>query len=157
VVASDPDALGYAIERSCINKSEVVGQDERETGERALLNYGHTFGHAIEAGVGYGAWLHGEAVAAGMVLAARLSRRLGLLSGDEVARITALLRRARLPVDPPELGIERYFELMAHDKKVEGGRLRFILLRRLGEGFVASDVPVKAVEDTLAQRHASDV
>jgi 3-dehydroquinate synthase len=157
VMARDPVALGYAIERSCTNKAEVVGQDERETAQRALLNYGHTFGHAIETGVGYGAWLHGEAVAAGMVLAARLSRRLGLLGADDVARITALLRRARLPVAPPELGTERYLELMAHDKKVEGGKLRFILLRRLGEGFLASDVPVMAVEETLAQRHALDV
>ena len=152
VMARDPDALGYAIERSCINKAEVVGQDERETGQRALLNYGHTFGHAIETGVGYGAWLHGEAVAVGMVLAARLSRRLGFLSAQDVVRITVLLQRARLPVDAPELSVERYFELMAHDKKVEGGRLRFILLRRLGEAFVASDVPDTAVEEILTQR-----
>ena len=156
LIARDPDALGYAIERSCINKAEVVGEDERETGQRALLNFGHTFGHAIEAGVGYGAWLHGEAVAAGMVLAAKLSWRLGFLGEQDVARITSLLRRARLPVDGPELSVERYFELMAHDKKVEGGRLRFILLRGLGEAFLASDVPVVAVEEALAQRHASD-
>lgn len=152
VLARDPDALGYAIERACLNKAEVVGQDERETGQRALLNYGHTFGHAIETGVGYGAWLHGEAVAAGMVLAARLSQRLGFLSAQEAARITVLLRRARLPVDAPELSVERYFELMAHDKKVEGGRLRFVLLRRLGEAFVASDVPDTVVEEILTRR-----
>ena len=152
LVARDPEALGYAIERSCVNKAEVVGQDERETGERALLNYGHTFGHAIETGVGYGAWLHGEAVAAGMVLAAKLSRHLGFLAEADVARLTALLRRAGLPVHAPELSVERYFELMAHDKKVEGGRLRFILLRRLGEAFLAADVPESAVEQTLAQR-----
>jgi 3-dehydroquinate synthase len=152
VMARDPDALGYAIERSCINKAEVVGLDERETGERALLNYGHTFGHAIETGVGYGAWLHGEAVAVGMVLAARLSRSLGLLHAQDVARLTSLLRLAGLPVDAPELSVERYFELMSHDKKVEGGRLRFILLRRLGEAFVASDVPRSAVAEILTQR-----
>lgn len=152
LLARDPGALGHAIERSCTNKAEVVGQDERETGDRALLNYGHTFGHAIETGVGYGAWLHGEAVAAGMVLAARLSRRLGYLDDTDVERIAALLRRAGLPVHAPELSVERYFELMAHDKKVEGGRLRFILLRRLGEAFLAADVPESAVEETLAQR-----
>jgi len=152
LMARDPTALGYAIERSCVNKAEVVGQDERETGERALLNFGHTFGHAIETGVGYGAWLHGEAVAAGMVLAARLSRRLGYLNDSDVTRIAALLLRAGLPVDAPELSVERYFELMSHDKKVEGGRLRFILLRRLGEAFLAADVPGSAVEETLAQR-----
>jgi len=157
VMTREPGALGYAIERSCINKAEVVGLDERETGQRALLNFGHTFGHAIEAGAGYGAWLHGEAVAAGMVLAARLSRRLGLLGDEDVARITSLLQRARLPIVPPELGSERFLELMSHDKKVEGGKCRFILLRRLGEGFVASDVPLAAVEQTLARRHASDV
>jgi 3-dehydroquinate synthase len=151
-MAREPEAVGYAIERSCVNKAEVVAGDEREEGQRALLNYGHTFGHAIEAGVGYGGWLHGEAVAAGMVLAARLSRRMGLLEQADVTRLVSLLRRARLPVTPPELGVERYFELMAHDKKVQGGLLRFILLRRLGEAFVTAEVPSAAVEDTLAQR-----
>jgi 3-dehydroquinate synthase len=153
-MAREPDAVVYAIERSCINKAEVVGQDEREEGQRALLNYGHTFGHAIETGVGYGGWLHGEAVSAGMVLAARLSQRMGLLGQQDVERLVSLLRRARLPVAPPELGVERYFELMAYDKKAEGGLLRFILLRRLGDAFVTAEVPVAAVEATLAQRGA---
>ena len=154
LMAREPDAVIHAIERSCINKAEVVRGDEREEGERALLNYGHTFGHAIETGVGYGTWLHGEAVAAGMVLAARLSERIGLLGRPDVERLVALLRRARLPVVAPELGIERYFELMAHDKKAEGGLLRFILLRRLGDAFVTAEVPPAAVEATLAQRAA---
>ena len=152
LMAREPAAVGHAIERSCINKAEVVGVDEREEGPRALLNYGHTFGHAIEAGVGYGGWLHGEAVAAGMVLAAHLSQRLGFLTPQDVERLVSLLRRARLPVVAPELGVERYFDLMAHDKKVQGGMLRFVLLRKLGEAFVTAEVPVAAVEDTLAQR-----
>ena len=154
LMAREPSAVIYAIERSCINKAEVVGGDEREEGQRALLNYGHTFGHAIETGVGYGSWLHGEAVAAGMVLAAGLSERMGLLGQQDVARLVSLLRRARLPVVAPELGIERYFELMAHDKKAEGGLLRFILLRRLGDAFVTAEVPPAAVEATIAQRAA---
>jgi 3-dehydroquinate synthase len=145
------DAVGYAIERSCINKAEVVGADERETGQRVLLNYGHTFGHAIETGTGYGSWLHGEAVAAGMVLAARLSQLMGILPARDVGRLVELLRRARLPVDAPELGNGRYLELMAHDKKVEAGQLRFILLRRLGEAFVTAEVPAAAVEETLTR------
>ena len=154
LIARDPDAVVHAIERSCINKAEVVGLDEREEGQRALLNYGHTFGHAIETGVGYGAWLHGEAVSAGMVLAALLSERMGLLDRADVARLVSLLRRARLPIIAPELGVERYVELMAHDKKAQGGLLRFVLLRRLGEAFVTGEVPLAAVEATLAQRAA---
>jgi 3-dehydroquinate synthase len=154
LMAREPEAVAYAIERSCINKAEVVGQDEREEGQRALLNYGHTFGHAIETGVGYGAWLHGEAVSAGMVLAALLSERIGVLGKQQVARLVSLLRRARLPVIAPELGVERYLELMAHDKKAQGGLLRFVLLRRLGEAFVTAEVPAAAVEATLAQRAA---
>ena len=110
--------------------------DEREEGARAQLNFGHTFGHAIEAGTGYGTWLHGEAVATGMVLAARLSRELGYVSDHDVSRIVELLKRAGLPVTPPDLGTERYMELMGHDKKVENGRVRFILLEKLGKAFV---------------------
>ena len=154
LMARESSAVVYAIERSCINKAEVVGQDEREEGQRALLNYGHTFGHAIETGVGYGGWLHGEAVSAGMVLAACLSQRIGFLHQHDVTRLVSLLRRARLPVLAPELGVERYLELMAHDKKAQGGLLRFVLLRRLGEAFVTAEVPVAAVEATLAQRAA---
>ncbi|MCC7484129.1 MAG: 3-dehydroquinate synthase [Burkholderiales bacterium] len=146
LVAREAEALTWAIERSCAIKAGIVAGDERETGERALLNYGHTFGHAIETATGYGQWLHGEAVAAGMVLAARLSVRMGLLAASEASRIESLLARAGLPVTAPALGVERYLELMGHDKKVRGGRIRFILLRRLGEALPTAEVP----PDTLA-------
>ncbi len=150
LLARDAEALTFAIHRSCRNKAEVVAADERESGQRALLNLGHTFGHAIEAGLGYGEWLHGEAVAAGMVMAAELSRRLGWLGTEDVARVRRLIARARLPVTAPALGVERYLALMGLDKKVEGGRIRFVLLRRLGEAVISADVPAAALQDTLA-------
>jgi 3-dehydroquinate synthase len=150
LVARDPAALAHAVRRSCELKAQVVGQDERESGARALLNLGHTFGHAIEAGLSYGTWLHGEAVAAGSVLAARLSQRMGMLSQADVARILALLRRAQLPVAAPNLGVDRYLELMGLDKKVEGGKLRLILLRRIGEAYVTADFPEPALREVLA-------
>jgi len=151
LLAKDPDALAYAIHASCRNKADVVAEDERETGVRATLNFGHTFGHAIEAGTGFGTWLHGEAVGAGMVLAAQLSQRLGHLGDADVARVTALLARARLPVEAPELGAERYLELMGHDKKVEGGRLKFVLLERIGAAFVA-EAPRALITEVLHRR-----
>ena len=138
LMARDTAALTYAIRRSCENKAEVVAADEKEAGQRALLNLGHTFGHAIEAGMGYGNWLHGEAVAAGTILAADLSRRLGNLSQADEARIAALFRRAGLPVRPPDLGEAAYMDYMGVDKKVEGGKIRFVLFRRLGEAYVAA-------------------
>lgn len=151
LVARDPAALAYAIEQSCRAKAAVVAQDERESGVRALLNFGHTFGHAIEAGLGYGDWLHGEAVAAGMVVAARLSQGLGLASAADVERLENLLRRAKLPVVAPPLGgPAHYLELMGHDKKVSGGRIRYVLLRRLGEAFV-SEAPEEAVTAALGR------
>ena len=151
LVARDPQALAYAVERSCANKAAVVAADEREeTGERALLNLGHTFGHAIETGLGYGTWLHGEAVAAGTVIAARVSQQMGLIGADEVERIAALLRRARLPVSAPDLGESRYHELMGIDKKVEGGRIRFILLRGIGAAFMTAEVAPEALTAALA-------
>ena len=145
----EPEALAYAIERSCANKAEVVALDERESGPRALLNLGHTFGHAIESGTGYGTWLHGEAVGAGMLLAARLSQRLGLFPAPDVRRLAAVLQAAGLPLEPPALGTERFLELMGHDKKVEGGRIRFVLLKRIGEAFVSGDVPRSALTEVL--------
>lgn len=145
----EPEALEHAVVVSCRNKAEIVGLDERETGPRALLNYGHTFGHAIEAGLGYGTWLHGEAVACGMVIAARLSERLGTLAIDETRRIVDVLSRAGLPVARPDLGFERYLELMGHDKKVEGGRMRFILLRGIGNGEIRDDVPLPELRAAL--------
>lgn len=144
LLSRDDEALAYAIEASCVNKAEVVAADEHETaaeGGRALLNLGHTFGHAIETGVGYGEWLHGEAVAAGMVMAAELSHRLGWLKDDDVRRVTSLLRRARLPVNAPAMGADRYLDLMGHDKKVIAGRLRLVLLRKVGDAVTHADAP----------------
>lgn len=142
LMARDGDALAHAIERSCANKAEVVAADEFETakdGGRALLNLGHTFGHAIETGLGYGEWLHGEAVAAGTMMAVELSRRLGWLAVADVERTRTILRRAGLPVVGAPLGVERYLELMSHDKKVLAGRLRLVLLKSLGEAVTWAD------------------
>lgn len=139
LLARNREALAHAVHRSCANKAEVVAADERESGERALLNLGHTFGHAIETGMGYGTWLHGEAIAAGTVMAAELSRALGWLDTDAAARVEALFRRVGLPVLGPALGVPRYIELMQHDKKVQDGRLRLVLLKAIGQA-VVSDV-----------------
>lgn len=149
LLARDPDALAYAIRRSCENKAAVVAADEREGGIRAFLNLGHTFGHAIEAGMGYGVWLHGEAVAAGTVLAADLSRRLGHLNDADVERIRALLRRAHLPDTAPDLGVEAYMKAMEIDKKVEGGKMRFVLLKSIGAAFIGADIPPDLLAATL--------
>ena len=149
----DPEALSFAIHRSCRNKAEVVAADERESGVRAILNLGHTFGHAIETGLGYGNWLHGEAIAAGMIMAADLSRRLGWLSASDVARLEDLIQRARLPVRAPaQLQTPRMLELMSVDKKVQQGRLRLVLLKRIGEAVVTDDYPRVDLEATLASR-----
>ncbi len=149
--ALDPAAITHAIYRSCEIKAQVVGQDEREGGIRAILNLGHTFGHAIETGMGYGNWLHGEAVAAGMVLAAQTSQRLGWLSEGDVARTRALIRAAGLPDVAPDLGVETWLDYMGHDKKVEGGKLRFVLLKKLGEAVITADVPAGVLTDVLTQ------
>ena len=144
LMGRDPEALSYAIERSCTNKAEVVAADELETakeGGRALLNLGHTFGHAIETGVGYGQWLHGEAVAAGTMMAVELSTRLGWMSELDFARAKALFQRARLPVVGPALGADRYLDLMSHDKKVVAGKLRLVLLKRMGEAITYAEAP----------------
>lgn len=139
--ALDEASIAYAVYRSCEIKAEVVAQDERESGLRALLNLGHTFGHAIESGMGYGNWLHGEAVAAGTVLAADVSQRMGLMTAAQVARTRELYRRAGLPDTAPDLGVAKYLDYMGLDKKVEGGRIRFVLLRGIGSAFVSADVP----------------
>jgi len=149
LLAREPDALAYAIRRSCENKAAVVAADEREGGIRAFLNLGHTFGHAIESGMGYGVWLHGEAVAAGTVLAADLSRRLGYLSEADVERTRALLRRAGLPDAAPDLGVEAYMKAMEIDKKVEGGKMRFVLLKAIGAAFLGADIPPDILAATL--------
>lgn len=150
LLARDADALTYAIYHSCRHKAEVVAADERESGVRATLNLGHTFGHAIETGLGYGEWLHGEAIAAGMAMATDLSRRLGWLPAADVARIEKLIQRARLPVRAPAAMLPaRFLELMAVDKKVQDGRLRLVLLKRLGEAVVTDEVPRVELEKTL--------
>lgn len=149
LLAREAAALQYAIARSCQNKAEVVRNDERESGERALLNLGHTFGHAIENGMGYGVWLHGEAVAAGTMMAADLSRRLGWLTGAEVARVGELFRRAQLPVRGPRMAAGKYLELMGLDKKVASGKIRFVLLKALGAAVMTGDVPETLLQETL--------
>jgi 3-dehydroquinate synthase len=140
-------AVAHAVRRSCEIKAAVVGQDEREAGLRAILNFGHTFGHAIEAGLGYGEWLHGEAVGCGMVMAMHLSQRLGYVDAAWVERVTQLLRRAGSPIVGPALGPDRYIELMRVDKKSEAGEIRFVLIERPGAAIVrgAPDALVREV------------
>ena len=152
LLARDVAALTYAIERSCAIKAEIVARDETEQGERALLNLGHTFGHAIESGLGYGVWLHGEAVAAGTLMAVALSQALGWLDAAQVERIETLFVRAGLPVFGPELGVERYLGLMANDKKVEDAQLRLILLRDIGHGVVEAGASRQQVANAIARR-----
>src|SRR5205823_9788265 len=136
----DGDALEHAIGRSCASKAEVVSADEREAGERALLNFGHTFGHAIEAAQGYGAWLHGEAVAAGMVIAVRLSERVCGLGRSDRDRVTELIRASDLPTLPPKITMDRWLEMIGRDKKVAAGTIRFVLLKAIGRAVICSDV-----------------
>jgi 3-dehydroquinate synthase len=147
LLARDKAALAHAVRRSCEIKAWVVGQDEREAGLRAILNFGHTFGHAIEAGLGYGHWLHGEAVGCGMVMAADLSARLGLIEPAFAQRLARLIERAGLPVRGPALGAARYLELMRLDKKAEGGEIRFVVIESPGRAGVraASDELVAQV------------
>jgi 3-dehydroquinate synthase len=150
LVARDPMLLATAIERSCRCKAAVVAADEREAGQRALLNLGHTFGHAIETGMGYGSWLHGEAVAAGMCMAADLSCRLGWIESDALARSCQLIERAGLPTRPPEsLGEERFLSLMAVDKKVLDGKLRLVLLNGIGSACVTDEFDLAKLHETL--------
>ena len=145
----DRQALAHAVRRSCELKARIVAADEREAGERALLNFGHTFGHAIEAGAGYGAWLHGEAVAAGMVMAAELSALMGDLKKTEVGRVRELVRRAGLPIAGPALAPERLIELMALDKKAAQGRMRFVVLQSIGCARLRADVDDAAVRRAI--------
>jgi 3-dehydroquinate synthase len=150
LVARDREALAYAIERSCADKARVVAADEKEAGQRALLNLGHTFGHAIETGMGYGQWLHGEAVGAGMCMAGEMSRRLGWISDEDQQRIVDLVRRAGLPVAPPEdMSGERFLELMAVDKKVLDGQLRLVLMKSLCHSVVTADFDPAKLRETV--------
>ncbi|WP_292666305.1 3-dehydroquinate synthase [Nitrosomonas sp.] len=149
LLARDPVTLNEAIQRSCENKAEIVAADEKEKGIRALLNLGHTFGHAIENGMGYGVWLHGEAVAAGTVMAAELSRRMKLIGEADVQRIRKIFIQAGLPVVAPEMPAEKYLELMLLDKKVESGKTRFIVLNRIGEAVMRADITPAVLNETI--------
>ena len=149
--AREPGALAHAIRRSCEIKAQVVSEDERESGSRALLNFGHTFGHAIESGVGYGEWLHGEAVAAGMALAARFSARRGRIDARSAERLVAVLAALGLPVEPPRLPVERWLEFMGRDKKNQDGRITLILLDALGSASIVKDTPASEIEAFLAR------
>jgi 3-dehydroquinate synthase len=148
----DPAALAHAIERSCEIKAEIVALDEREAGPRALLNLGHTFGHAIETLAGYGTWLHGEAVATGMVMAARFSVRLGRMAPADAGRLEALIGRAGLPLAPPDLPVAAWLEAMGRDKKNESGRITLILLDRLGSASIEKAAPAAKLEAFVAGR-----
>jgi 3-dehydroquinate synthase len=149
----DPRLLSNLIGRSAAIKARVVSRDEREArGLREILNLGHTFGHAIEAGMGYGAWLHGEAVAVGTMMAVELSRDLGWLKPEDVARCERLFQRAALPVSGPALGTGRYLELMQHDKKVQDGILRLVMLQSVGRAVVFGDAKTQQIEAVIARR-----
>ena len=149
-LALEATTTSYAIYRSCKNKAEVVVADEHEAGERALLNLGHTFGHAIENAMGYGVWLHGEAVAAGTVLAADFSERMGWLKAEHVIRIKAIFERAKLPIDAPALGVDKYLDLMGLDKKVQDGQIRLVLQQGIGRAVITSDYDAGKLKATLA-------
>lgn len=146
----EPAALAYAIERSCADKADIVAQDETEQGVRALLNLGHTFGHAIETGTGYGNWLHGEAIAVGMLMAADLSARMGWIDEAEVKRIAAIFSVAGLPVTTPaEMTSEQFMALMSVDKKVQNGTIRLVLMRGIGKAFISDDYAIEKLTETL--------
>lgn len=152
----DAAALAFAIERSCQDKAAIVAADETEGGVRALLNLGHTYGHAIETGMGYGEWLHGEAIAAGMMMAAGLSEELGWMPLDEVERIRRLLQRSGLPVQAPaELDAARFLELMAVDKKVLAGKLRLILLRGIGKALISENMSPEQIAAGIRRHHGT--
>jgi 3-dehydroquinate synthase len=149
LLARERDAVIHAVRRCCELKARVVAADEREAGERALLNFGHTFGHAIESGAGYGAWLHGEAISTGMVMAAELSFLVGSIGKGDVGRVRALLSRAGLPVKGPALSPDRMLELMAVDKKAAKGKIRFVVLTAIGKAALRADIDDKAVRAAI--------
>lgn len=153
MMALDLAVLGEAVKRCCEYKAHIVAQDERESGVRALLNFGHTFGHVIETHEGYGNWLHGEAVAAGMVQAAELSQKIGWLTCDEVARVKRVLALANLPITPPPIEEQTALGLMGHDKKVKHGQIRLILLKSLGKAVITSDFDTQLLTEVLSQHH----
>lgn len=157
LLARDPEALSYAIEISCRCKAEIVAADEKEGGVRALLNLGHTFGHAIETSAGYGNWLHGEAVATGMLMAADLSMRIGNLTQKDVERVDNLLDMARLPTRAPHhMDYEHFIELMAVDKKARAGNINFVLFNQLGDAMVTHDFDQNLLRETIEAHRAID-
>lgn len=154
LLAREPVALAEAIQRSCQNKADIVAKDEKEADMRALFNLGHTFGHAIEAGMGYGAWLHGEGVSAGTMQAAYMSKLMGNIDQADFERIQAIFERAKLPVCPPsveEMPNQKYMDLMAGDKKVQAGTIRLVLLKTIGEAYVTGDYPAELLQQTLTE------
>ena len=152
LLARDAEVLAEAIERSCQNKATIVAKDEKEAGLRALFNLGHTFGHAIEAGMGYGNWLHGEGVSAGMMQAVYLSKLMGDLTQADQERIASILQSAHLPVVPPkEMSVQQFLDLMAGDKKVQAGQIRLVLLKTIGQAYVTGDYSAELLERTLVE------
>lgn len=149
LVARDPVLLAEAVYRSCAHKARIVANDEKEQGERALLNLGHTFGHAIESYLGYGVWLHGEAVATGMVMAADLSARMGWITQSDLARTKSIIQRAQLPVACPEIPLDEFLGFMAHDKKVLDGQLRLILLKQVGQAVITNEFDVELMKQAI--------
>ena len=157
LVGRDPLLLAEAVYRSCAHKARIVAADEHEHGDRALLNLGHTFGHVIESYLGYGEWLHGEAVAAGMVMAADLSQRQGWITAEDVVRVKQIIQRANLPIVCPQIPLQEFLGLMALDKKVLSGKLRLILLKQLGQAVITRDFDIELLEQTIeACQHAAE-
>ncbi len=149
LIARDETLLAEAVYRSCAHKARIVANDEKEQGERALLNLGHTFGHAIESYLGYGEWLHGEAVATGMVMAADLSQRMGWISEAELERTKKIISRAQLPIICPKIPLDEFLAFMSHDKKVLNGQLRLILLKKIGQAIITKDFDVEAMQHAI--------
>lgn len=149
LVARDPELLAEAVYRSCAHKARIVANDEKEQGERALLNLGHTFGHAVESYLGYGEWLHGEAVAVGMVMAADLSHRMGWISAEDLQRTKKIILRAKLPVICPKIPLDQFLAYMSHDKKVLNGQLRLVLLKRLGQAVITREFDAELMKQAI--------
>ncbi|RKG33647.1 3-dehydroquinate synthase [Acinetobacter guerrae] len=151
LLAGDENLLAQAVYRSCAHKARIVANDEKEQGERALLNLGHTFGHAIESYLGYGEWLHGEAVATGMVMAADLSQRMGWISLDNLQRTKNIIQRAKLPISCPKIPLDDFLSYMAHDKKVLNGQLRLVLLKQLGQAVITKEFDVEKMKQAILE------
>ena len=154
LLAGDENLLAQAVYRSCAHKARIVANDEKEQGERALLNLGHTFGHAIESYLGYGEWLHGEAVATGMVMAADLSQRMGWISAEDLHRTKNIIQRAKLPISCPKIPLDEFLSYMAHDKKVLNGQLRLVLLQQLGQAVITKEFDVEKMKQVILENQA---